>query len=184
MKKFILQEKGSKSLRAIEKKQQLSYSYVRKKRTRIVIYGYREYDKQRLWNVKCSRGKKGFGFQRRVYGIVNAANSELQHVGGLVRAIVTAGDREIQSQCKEYIQDKGDLLEGQTMITSAGALPCDKVIHTVGPRWISWESQGKCSLMEQRLHFFQKKRAKITLQTNKPVFLLTLLVYDFFVAAA
>ena len=82
-------------------------------------------------------------------------------MGGLVRAIVTAGDQEIQSQCKEYIQDKGDLLEGQTMITSAGALPCDKVIHTVGPRWISWESQEKCSLMEQRLHFFRKSELKL-----------------------
>lgn len=93
-------------------------------------------------------------------------------MGGLVRAIVTAGDQEIQSQCKEYIQDKGDLLEVQTMITSAGALPCDKVIHTVGPRWISWESQEKCSLMEQRLHFFRKSELKLLYkQTNRFFFL-------------
>ena len=96
-------------------------------------------------------------------------------MGGLVRAIVTAGDQEIQSQCKEYIQDKGDLLEGQTMITSAGALPCDKVIHMVGPRWISWGKPRKMLFDGTKATFFQKKRAKITLQTNKPVFLLTFL---------
>ena len=105
-------------------------------------------------------------------------------MGGLVRAIVTARDQEIQSQCKECIQDKGDLLEGQTMITSAGALPCDKVIHTVGPRWISWESQEKCSLMEQRLHFFRKSELKLLYKQTNRFFFLHSLVCDFFVTAA
>ena len=70
------------------------------------------------------------------------------------------------------------------MITSAGALPCDKVIHTVGPRWISWESQEKCSLMEQRLHFFRKSELKLLYKQTNRFFFLHSLVCDFFVTAA
>ena len=156
MKKFILEEKGSKSLRAIEKssncliltsernEQEMSFTDIENTRNSDHGMSSAEF----MCSYLTIEGKKVSVFngditKQRVDAIVNAANSQLQHVGGLARAIVTAGGQEIQSQCNEYIQDKGDLLEGQTMITTAGALPCDKVIHTVGPRWEPWESQEK-----------------------------------------
>ena len=166
MKKFILQEKGSKSLRAIEKssncliltsernEHELSFTDMENTRNSDYEMSSAEF----MCSYLTIEGKKVSVFKgditkQRVDAIVNAANSQLQHVGGLARAIVIAGGQEIQSQCNEYIQDKGDLLEGQTMITTAGALLCDKVIHTVGPRWDSWESQEKKEKKKKLLRY-------------------------------
>ena len=67
--------------------------------------------------------------------IVNPANTELRHEGGVARIIASAAGEELIRECKEYIDQKGKLEVGQTMITSAGKLkPTIKVvIHTVGP---------------------------------------------------
>ena len=73
--------------------------------------------------------------KHRVDAIVNPANEELKHIGGLAAAIVKVGGTEIQAYCKEYIEKNGLLLEGRTFVTPAGMLPCDRLIHTVGPRW-------------------------------------------------
>ena len=73
--------------------------------------------------------------KHRVDAIVNPANEELKHIGGLAAAIVKVGGTEIQGHCNEYIKKHGLLLEGRTFVTPAGMLPCDRVIHTVGPKW-------------------------------------------------
>lgn len=66
-----------------------------------------------------------------VDAIVNAANSYLQHGGGVAGAIVRKGGRVIQEQSDRI----GHVPTGGAAATDAGALPCRRVIHAVGPRW-------------------------------------------------
>lgn len=166
MKKFILEEKGSKSLRAIEKsnnciiltseRNEHEMSFADLEDTKDSVSGMSS--AKFMCSYLTVEGKKVSVFKgdltkHRVDAIVNAANSQLDHIGGLAYAIVKAGGQEIQSQCDEYIQDKGDLLEGHTMVTTAGALPCHKIIHTVGPRWDQLENQEKKERKKRLLRY-------------------------------
>lgn len=69
--------------------------------------------------------------EERVDAIVNAANSSLQHGGGLAGAIVRKGGRIIQEESNKI----GYVPVGQVAVTTAGRLAAKKVIHAVGPRW-------------------------------------------------
>lgn len=77
--------------------------------------------------------KKGDITKEQVDAIVNAANSKLQHGGGVALAIVKAGGYEIQKESDEIIKKIGMLPTGKAVITNAHKLPCKFVIHTVGP---------------------------------------------------
>jgi O-acetyl-ADP-ribose deacetylase (regulator of RNase III) len=66
-----------------------------------------------------------------VDAIVNAANSNLAHGGGLAGAIVDRGGRSIQIQSDAI----APVAVGDAVVTTAGHLPCRHVIHAVGPRW-------------------------------------------------
>uniref|UniRef100_A0A4W3JVW2 Poly [ADP-ribose] polymerase 14-like n=1 Tax=Callorhinchus milii TaxID=7868 RepID=A0A4W3JVW2_CALMI len=67
--------------------------------------------------------------------IVNAANENLQHIGGLAGAVLKAAGPMLQTTCDYIIKTQGILKPGDAVITDAGNLPCSSVIHTVGPRW-------------------------------------------------
>ncbi|XP_043914315.1 protein mono-ADP-ribosyltransferase PARP14-like [Protopterus annectens] len=73
--------------------------------------------------------------KQRVDVIVNAANEELKHDGGVAKAIAEAGGATVRNESKDWILSKGKLLPGQVAMTSAGNLPCEKIIHVVGPKW-------------------------------------------------
>ncbi|XP_031575047.1 protein mono-ADP-ribosyltransferase PARP14-like [Actinia tenebrosa] len=73
--------------------------------------------------------------------IVNAANEQLQHSGGLAGAIVRVGGRQIQQECDEYIKENGSLPTGEAIDTDSGKLPCKRIVHAVGPRWSRAASQ-------------------------------------------
>ncbi|MCL1818928.1 MAG: O-acetyl-ADP-ribose deacetylase [Spirochaetaceae bacterium] len=72
-----------------------------------------------------------------VDAIVNAANSSLMGGGGVDGAIHRAGGPAILEECKRIRQaDWPDgLPPGEAVITGAGRLPAQRVIHTVGPVW-------------------------------------------------
>jgi O-acetyl-ADP-ribose deacetylase len=71
--------------------------------------------------------------RERVAAIVNAANVNLAHGGGVARAISSAAGPELQSACDRLIASRGPLDTGEAVATDAFGLPCRKVIHTVGP---------------------------------------------------
>jgi O-acetyl-ADP-ribose deacetylase (regulator of RNase III) len=67
--------------------------------------------------------------------IVNAANSALQHGGGVAWAIVRRGGDIIQRESDDWVRKNGPVPHDKAAYTSAGQLPCRYVIHAVGPVW-------------------------------------------------
>ncbi|AWR95266.1 ADP-ribose-binding protein [Acidianus brierleyi] len=67
--------------------------------------------------------------------IVNAANSYLEHGGGVAWAIVKKGGYIIQEESREYVRKNGPIPTGEVAVTSAGNLRAKYVIHAVGPRY-------------------------------------------------
>jgi len=77
--------------------------------------------------------------ERDVDAIVNAANSHLQHGGGVAGAIVRKGGQIIQDESNAI----GYVTVGNAVITSAGSLKARYVIHTVGPRMGEGDEDNK-----------------------------------------
>ncbi|HEY48020.1 MAG: hypothetical protein AMJ88_13405 [Anaerolineae bacterium SM23_ 63] len=73
--------------------------------------------------------------QEKVDAIVNAANAQLAHGGGVAGAIVRVGGQEIQAESDLWVREHGPVSHERPAITSAGRLPCRYVIHAVGPVW-------------------------------------------------
>ena len=83
--------------------------------------------------------------QERVDAIVNAANSQLQHGGGLAAAIVRRGGPQIQVESRAWVGEHGPVSHAEPAITHAGSLPCRYVIHAVGPVWGAGDEDAKLS---------------------------------------
>lgn len=77
--------------------------------------------------------------ERDVDAIVNAANSYLQHGGGVAGAIVRKGGQIIQDESNKI----GFVPVGNAVITTAGKLPSRFVIHTVGPKMGEGDEDNK-----------------------------------------
>ncbi|KAJ8410632.1 hypothetical protein AAFF_G00195360 [Aldrovandia affinis] len=84
----------------------------------------------------------------QVDAVVNAANENLKHEGGLVGALLEAAGPELQEQCDRLIAAKGALSPGDAVITGAGCLPCKHVIHGVCPRFDRSDSQRSVSILK------------------------------------
>ncbi|XP_043913996.1 protein mono-ADP-ribosyltransferase PARP14-like [Protopterus annectens] len=72
---------------------------------------------------------------QRADAIVHPTNEELSFIGDIGKAISNDGGPSIKKECQESIKNKGRLLIGQARMTSAGELPCQRVIHVAVPRW-------------------------------------------------
>jgi O-acetyl-ADP-ribose deacetylase (regulator of RNase III) len=75
--------------------------------------------------------------------IVNAANSHLQHGGGVAGVISRHGGPVIQSESDEWIRQHGPVSHDRPAYTSGGNLPCRYVVHAVGPIWGSGDEDAK-----------------------------------------
>lgn len=93
--------------------------------------------------------------------IVNAANSSLLGGGGVDGAIHRAGGSAILLHCKKIIQKQGGCRTGQAVITTAGNLPAEFVIHTVGPVW-----HGGSHNEEKDLTACYKSSLQLALENN------------------
>ena len=91
---------------------------------------------------------KGDLVHEQVDAIVNAANEDLKHIGGLAKAISDAGGPSIQIECNSYIAEHKKLNPGRAVCLGSGDLPCKRVIHAVGPRWLGGDQNE-----EQLLYF-------------------------------
>ena len=131
--------------------------------------------------------------EETVDAIVNAANSQLMHGGGLAAAIVRKGGEIIQIESDAWVKIHGSVTHSKPATTSAGRLPCKMVIHAVGPVWGSGEEEAKLSaairgsleLAEQMgltsialppistgiFGFPKEKAAKVILQTIQDFFI-------------
>jgi O-acetyl-ADP-ribose deacetylase len=74
-----------------------------------------------------------------VDAVVNAANSHLQHGGGVAGAIVRKGGSVIQEESNKI----GYVPVGESVLTTGGDLKARNVIHAVGPRWGEGDEEGK-----------------------------------------
>ena len=81
--------------------------------------------------------------QDAVDAIVNAANSYLQHGGGVAGAIVRRGGAQIQAESNAWVRQHGPVTHDHPAYTSGGTLPCRYVIHAVGPVWGEGDEDGK-----------------------------------------
>lgn len=70
---------------------------------------------------------------QEVQAVVNAANTKLQHGGGVAAAIAEAAGPIVQQESNAWIDEHGELRPGQAALTSAGDMPADHIIHVAGP---------------------------------------------------
>ena len=77
--------------------------------------------------------------------IVNSANEQLHHSAGTAGAIVKAGGKSIQDESYAIMKERKyyDLAPGQVVVTKAGKLPCNLIVHAVGPGWYNYRSNEK-----------------------------------------
>ncbi|XP_036907370.1 protein mono-ADP-ribosyltransferase PARP14 [Sturnira hondurensis] len=74
--------------------------------------------------------------------VVNAANENLRHSGGLAAALSKEAGPELQADCDQIVKKKGIIPVGHAVVSRAGQLPYRHVIHAIGPKWKRDDAQG------------------------------------------
>jgi putative ATPase len=91
--------------------------------------------------VGCEEGPGGRVFEvvigdllsEPVDAIVNAANAHLAHGGGVALAIARAAGRALEDEGDAIVRERGPIPVGEAVVTTAGELTFQGVIHAVGP---------------------------------------------------
>ena len=96
-------------------------------------------DNQVVWRMDFQQGRsfevvKGDLLSEETDAIVNAANSNLAHGGGVALAIARAAGISLIEESNRIVRERGPVQVGDAVITTAGDLPFRGVIHAVGPR--------------------------------------------------
>lgn len=87
--------------------------------------------------------------QEPVDAIVNAANGYLAHGGGVAAAISRAAGPELDAEGRAHVAAHGPVPTGEAVVTNAGRLDFEGVIHTVGPRLGDGDEGAKVALAVQ-----------------------------------
>lgn len=92
---------------------------------------------------------KGNLLNQKVDAIVNAANNQLQHAGGIAAAIVKQGGPIIQEESNKIVKN-GFLPIGSAYLTRAGKLPFKYIIHAIGPNCnVTQQAANKVQLLSK-----------------------------------
>lgn len=91
------------------------------------------------------RATQGDLTQQDVDAVVNAANEQLAHGGGVAAALARAGGPRVQAESDEWVAEHGPLAPGKAAVTTAGELPARMIVHVVGPRYR--EGQDNAALL-------------------------------------
>lgn len=78
--------------------------------------------------------------------IINAANSQLQHGGGVAGSISRRGGSVIQRESDLWVRGHGPVGHAEPAVTSGGRLHCRYVIHAVGPLWGEGDEDRKLAV--------------------------------------
>ena len=100
---------------------------------------------------------KGDITMEKVDAIVNAADENLSHGGGVAKAILDRAGKAIRDESRAMIRKRGLLNDGEAVTTKSGNLFCRVVIHAVGPKWEQSRSwNGKRILRQACLNAFSE----------------------------
>ena len=86
---------------------------------------------------------RGNLLEEPVDSIVNAANGQLAHGGGVAGIISRAAGPALQEESDLLVRKHGHFPTGSAIVTTAGKLPFKGVIHAVGPRHGEGDEEAK-----------------------------------------
>ena len=157
MKRYFVKEEAGKQLRAIEKEKHVVIEQDRilskSPPGELLARAGSLATNQLVVSALTKEGKKisiyrGDITRHKCDIMVNAANGKLDHIGGVAKAIATAGGPEIQVDCHKFVKQKGELLPSHVYVGKAGKLPCKRLVHVVGPSWSGGRS-GESRYLQQ-----------------------------------
>lgn len=99
-----------------------------------------------------------------VAAIVNAANGQLAHGGGVAGAIARKAGPPLEEESRRWVALHGPVETGHAAVTGAGHLPCQWVIHAGGPVWKGGES-GEPELLEAAVQNSLEKAGEMGLKS-------------------
>ena len=108
---------------------------------------------------------KGDITNEKVDVIVNASNRELDHTGGVAKAILDKGGQTIQKESWAITKQRGSKLkDGDAVTTKSGKLLCKAVVHVVGPKWFDVGSVNSKKILRRACFnsFFESQKLNMT----------------------
>ncbi|XP_028268993.1 protein mono-ADP-ribosyltransferase PARP14-like isoform X3 [Parambassis ranga] len=101
----------------------------------------------------------------RVDAVVNAANEDLKHIGGVALALLSAAGPQLQTASNDYVARNGRLSPGEATVTDAFNLPCKYVVHAVGPRFSQFDKMASVSLLKMAVKESLKQAGSVRCST-------------------